>query len=79
MLDLFPYMQSLSEESPQAPTGNGLVGKELGVVRISLGLVSDWNDVKKVIEFCEMIGDAEMRKKVGETRRISRTELESWY
>ena len=31
-------------------------GHELGVVRISLGLVSDFKDVYRVVEFAQMMG-----------------------
>ena len=33
------------------------VGRELGVVRVSLGLGSDWGDVWRVIRFLEGFGD----------------------
>jgi molybdenum cofactor sulfurtransferase len=39
-----------------------IVGRELGVVRISLGLGSDWGDVWRVIKFAE--GMAEERKRM---------------
>ena len=38
-----------------------IVGRELGVVRISLGLVSSFEDVWKVIQFASMIGDEKSR------------------
>ena len=37
------------------------VGRELGVVRVSLGLGSDWGDVWRVIRFLEGFGDEERR------------------
>lgn len=37
-------------------------GQELGVVRISLGLASSFEDARKVIQFAEMIGDATTRE-----------------
>jgi len=39
-----------------------IVGRELGVVRISLGLVSSFQDVWKVIRFAAMIGDEKSRQ-----------------
>lgn len=38
-----------------------LVGRELGVVRVSLGLGSDWGDVWHVIQFLEGFGDERRR------------------
>jgi molybdenum cofactor sulfurtransferase len=37
------------------------VGRELGVVRVSLGLGSDWGDVWRVIRFLEGFGDERRR------------------
>ena len=37
-------------------------GRELGVVRISLGLASSFKDVFKVIRFAEMIGNQASRE-----------------
>jgi molybdenum cofactor sulfurtransferase len=39
-----------------------LVGRELGVVRISLGLASSFQDVWKVIRFAQTIGNHEERQ-----------------
>lgn len=39
-----------------------LVGHELGVVRISLGLASSFQDVWKVIRFATTIADAKSRQ-----------------
>ncbi|KAI9573290.1 PLP-dependent transferase [Boletus coccyginus] len=45
-------------ESPVRPTR---VGRELGVVRVSLGLGSDWGDVWHVIRLLDGFGDARQR------------------
>lgn len=37
------------------------VGHELGVVRVSLGLGSDWGDVWRVIQFLEGFGNEQRR------------------
>jgi molybdenum cofactor sulfurtransferase len=37
------------------------VGRELGVVRVSLGLGTDWGDVWRVIRFLEGMGDERRR------------------
>lgn len=40
------------------------VGRELGVVRISLGLVSSFADVQKFVQFAASIGRKETREKM---------------
>lgn len=40
------------------------VGRELGVVRISLGLASNFQDVWNCIRFAQSIGDEETRQKL---------------
>jgi molybdenum cofactor sulfurtransferase len=39
-----------------------IVGRELGVIRISLGLASNFQDVWKVIRFAATIGDEQSRQ-----------------
>lgn len=36
-------------------------GRELGVVRVSLGIGSDWGDVWRVLRFLDGFGDARRR------------------
>ena len=40
------------------------VGRELGVVRISLGLVSSFADIRKFLQFAASIGHTESREKM---------------
>jgi len=40
------------------------VGRELGVVRISLGLVTNFEDVWRVLQFARSIGDERAREKM---------------
>ena len=74
MLDLFPYMASLSSGATLKEMEN-LAGRELGVVRMSLGLGSDWGDVKRLIEFCrDVVGVREERESLSEGWRMTRQE-----
>jgi len=41
-----------------------LVGRELGVVRISLGLASSFRDVWKIVQFAIAIGNQKSREKL---------------
>jgi len=65
MLDLFQYMNALTEGATLKEM-EGLAGRELGVVRISLGLVSNWSDVERVIRFAFKMGDPVQRSKLAE-------------
>jgi hypothetical protein len=65
MLDLFQYMSALTEGATLKEMEE-LAGRELGVVRISLGLVSNWADVERVIRFAEMMGDPVRRGELAE-------------
>jgi len=38
------------------------LGRELGVVRVSLGLGTNWQDVSSVIEFAELMRNEDKRK-----------------
>ena len=49
------------------------MGRELGVVRISLGLASDFRDVWRVLRFAETIGSAHAREAMWEEWLGSRT------
>lgn len=49
-----------------------LSGKEMGVVRMSLGLVSNWDDVERIVEFARMMGDGGMRKQFAEEREAKK-------
>lgn len=37
------------------------VGRELGVVRISLGLASNFDDIHNVIKFCSLVANSQTR------------------
>jgi molybdenum cofactor sulfurtransferase len=66
MLDLFPFMSTLSIGSTLKEMEN-LAGRELGVVRISLGLVSDWEDCERIVKFCkDIVGNADLRRRMSE-------------
>jgi molybdenum cofactor sulfurtransferase len=39
-----------------------MLGREIGVVRISLGLASNFQDVWRVVQFASMMGQDHMRK-----------------
>lgn len=50
-----------------------IVGRELGVVRISLGLVSSFQDVWKVIRFAATIGNEQSRQVLWDRWMINRS------
>ena len=50
-----------------------IVGRELGVVRISLGLVSSFKDVWKVIQFAGSIGDEKSRQTLWDQWMVSKS------
>ncbi len=39
-----------------------MLGREIGVVRISLGLASNFQDVWRVVQFASMMGQEHLRK-----------------
>ena len=61
-------MLGMCDMMAQLPRGATLhefetrVGHELGVVRISLGLASDFRDVWRVIRFASMLGSEQTRE-----------------
>ncbi|KAF5318353.1 hypothetical protein D9611_014230 [Ephemerocybe angulata] len=61
---------SASGVQPTRTRVEGILGREIGVVRISLGLASNYEDVMKVVRFAEGIADAPTRERwMGEWRR----------
>jgi molybdenum cofactor sulfurtransferase len=69
LLGLQSLMKSLSDhpaENLDHEHFEAMTGHELGVVRISLGLVSDFADVQRVIRFAEKIVDERAFKEMWE-------------
>lgn len=60
LLGIQQVMESLCDRSTLRDVETR-VGRELGVVRVSLGLGSDWGDVWHVIRLLEGFGDARQR------------------
>ena len=50
------------------------MGRELGVVRVSLGLASDFRDVHRVVEFARLVGSAGSRAALWAEWESARTE-----
>ncbi|KZS88200.1 PLP-dependent transferase [Sistotremastrum niveocremeum HHB9708] len=62
LLGINSYMDALTEGATLRELESH-AGRELGVVRISLGLGSNFNDVQRVIQFAEFISDEFERQK----------------
>ena len=60
LLGIQRIMDSLCDRTTLREVERG-VGHELGVVRVSLGLGSDWGDVWRVIRFLEGFGEERRR------------------
>ena len=63
MLGLEDAMAALPENATLCAFEEHM-GRELGVVRMSLGLASDFRDIYKVIQFASLIGKEEERQKL---------------
>jgi molybdenum cofactor sulfurtransferase len=68
LLELQPLMAQLSDYSHDVTLAQfeTMAGRELGVVRVSLGLVSNFTDVQRVIRFAERIADEQTFKDMWE-------------
>lgn len=53
-----------------------MLGRELGVVRISLGLASNFQDVLKVVRFAALMGEQVSRKALWDLWVSSRNNVE---
>ena len=70
MLGIEKYMGQLTAGTRLRQFENA-IGHELGVVRVSLGLASNFNDVKCFLKFARFVADEESREK--EFREWSQT------